>query len=158
MILQVISMKVAPTTEEQQAIANSLDHKTSEIDNLIADKKSSLPYSRNTGGYQRSRDQGAGSQCKDEGFRDRVDRRIPEHWEVKKVKYVASINRKTLSENTPDDFEIDYIDIGAVDSTGTISAISRLDFSLAPSRARRIISPEMQLFHGANIFKSNSLL
>jgi len=128
---------------EQQAITTFLDHKTSEIDNLIADKEKLITllqeYRQAVISEAVTKGLDPNVKMKDSGIEWIGE--IPEHWEVKKVKYVASINRKTLSENTPDDFEIDYIDIGAVDSTGTISAISRLDFSLAPSRARRIISP-----------------
>ena len=39
---------------------------------------------------------------------------IPEHWEVKPLKYTVKINQHSLPENTHEDYEIHYIDIGNV--------------------------------------------
>ncbi len=36
---------------------------------------------------------------------------VPEHWEVKPIKAVASCNDEVLGESTPDDFEIEYVEI-----------------------------------------------
>ena len=64
---------------------------------------------------------------------------VPEHWEVKRVKYLADVNRATLTERTDPEFEFYYIDIGNV-TLGKISEnISRIKFENAPSRARRIL-------------------
>lgn len=63
---------------------------------------------------------------------------IPEHWEVKRLKYNASINDEKLPESMDPDFEILYVDISSVDSTEGIVQKERMIFENAPSRARRI--------------------
>ena len=54
-----------------------------------------------------------------------------------KLKYIATINDETIGEDTDADFEIQYIDIGNVDSAGRIGDLARFRFEEAPSRARR---------------------
>ena len=54
------------------------------------------------------------------------------------LKYVAWINDESLPETTPDEYEIQYIDISNVDSQGKILDVSKYNFIDAPSRARRI--------------------
>ena len=57
----------------------------------------------------------------------------------RKLKYVATINDETLGEDTDAQFEIQYVDIGNVDSSGSIRDIVTYEFEQAPSRARRRI-------------------
>ena len=57
----------------------------------------------------------------------------------RKLKYLANINGEVLEEDTDPDFEILYIDIGNVDSSGKIDEVSAYRFEDAPSRARRRI-------------------
>ena len=64
---------------------------------------------------------------------------VPEHWEVLRLKYVASINDETLSESTPADLEIMYVDISSVDGLRGITSVEPMLFEDAPSRARRIV-------------------
>ncbi len=54
-----------------------------------------------------------------------------------KLKYVATINDEALGEDTDADFEIQYVDISNVDSSGRIREIVSYRFEDAPSRARR---------------------
>ena len=56
-----------------------------------------------------------------------------------KLKYLASINDDVLGEDTDADSELQYIDIGNVDSSGRISEMASYRFENAPSRARRIV-------------------
>ena len=56
-----------------------------------------------------------------------------------KLKYLASINDDVLGENTDPDFEMEYIDIGNVDSSGHVSKLASYRFEDAPSRARRLV-------------------
>lgn len=56
-----------------------------------------------------------------------------------RLKFAATINDEALPENVDPDFEIAYIDIGNVDSSGTIHEIVEYRFEAAPSRARRIV-------------------
>lgn len=64
---------------------------------------------------------------------------FPAHWEVLRIKNVATINDESLSETTNPDLLIKYIDIGNVNSDGEINEIQEFKFSDAPSRARRIL-------------------
>ena len=64
---------------------------------------------------------------------------VPEHWDVRRLKYTASINDESLPETTDPDYEFNYIDIGSVDATKGIVAIEVHRFEDAPSRARRIV-------------------
>lgn len=54
-----------------------------------------------------------------------------------RLKYVASLNNEALGEDTDPDYELQYIDIGNVDSSGLIHEVASYRFSDAPSRARR---------------------
>ena len=55
----------------------------------------------------------------------------------RRLKYLASINDDSLGEDTDPDFEIRYVDIGSVDSSGNIGELPAYSFGDAPSRARR---------------------
>jgi len=56
------------------------------------------------------------------------------------LKQVATINDDTLSESTPADYELQYIDIGNVNSLGKINEVATYRFQDAPSRARRVVN------------------
>ncbi len=64
---------------------------------------------------------------------------LPEHWEVRRLKLVASTNDDTLSENEDPLRPIAYVDIGSVDSTIGITEMEEMVFEDAPSRARRLV-------------------
>lgn len=62
-------------------------------------------------------------------------------WERRRLKFVVRINQRKLPETTPTDAEFRYIDIGSV-GRGRLTAPPELTtFALAPSRARRLVSP-----------------
>jgi len=62
------------------------------------------------------------------GCRDNYKRRI---------KYVATINDDVLNDDTDDNYELQYIDIGNVYSSGFVEEPVVYQFKDAPSRARR---------------------
>ncbi len=64
---------------------------------------------------------------------------VPEHWDVKRLKYVASINDEALPETTDPTYEFDYVDIGNVNAIYGIVERERMIFEEAPSRARRVV-------------------
>lgn len=64
---------------------------------------------------------------------------VPEHWEVKPLKWWAAINQRVLSETTDPEYQFAYIDIGAVGTGFLIEHPERIRFGKAPSRARRIL-------------------
>ena len=63
---------------------------------------------------------------------------VPEHWGVKPLKTIASINDEVLPESLSPDYEIEYVDIGSVSLANGIEKTEAMPFGDAPSRARRI--------------------
>jgi type I restriction enzyme S subunit len=59
--------------------------------------------------------------------------------EKRRLKYAATINDEALTETTDPDFELQYIDIGNVDSSGKVHEKATYNFEKAPSRARRVV-------------------
>ena len=153
---------VLPSLEEQEEIAHYLDTKTTQIDrkiDLLTQKaqryeelKRSLINETVTG--RRRIDNGKlridnekGGNCqlstvnyplyKDSGIEWIGE--IPEHWDIKRIKDISYINKKTLTEKTSKDYEFDYIDISSV-TYGVRGFISeRMKFGNAPSRAKRVV-------------------
>lgn len=62
---------------------------------------------------------------------------VPEHWDFKRLKNVASYNDETLDERTDPELEIDYVDISSVSLVNGIEKTEAMLFEKAPSRARR---------------------
>lgn len=54
-----------------------------------------------------------------------------------RLKYVATLNNDVLGEDTDPDYELQYLDIGNVDSSGQVQDFTSIRFADAPSRARR---------------------
>jgi type I restriction enzyme S subunit len=129
-----------PPKPEQTAIANFLDRKTAQIDKAIAQKgqliellkerRQILIHEAVTQGLDKS------VEMKDSGVEWIGE--VPKHWEVKKLKYVAEINKYSLDEDTNKDFEFSYVDIGSVTFENGIENIENYIFKKAPSRARRL--------------------
>lgn len=46
---------------------------------------------------------------------------IPAHWEVKRLKYLATLNPESLTEDTDPTREMVYVDIGALTASGASS-------------------------------------
>ncbi len=87
------ALLIIPSPEEQTAIANYLDRKTAEIDELIADKKRLLELyeEEKTAIINQAVTKGINPDVpmKDSGIEWLGE--IPEHWEVKRLKYVANL-------------------------------------------------------------------
>lgn len=64
-------------------------------------------------------------------------RSAPSSWDIKRLKYISSINDDVLPENTPPDYEFNYVDIGSVSMGKGIIRTEPMKFEGAPSRARR---------------------
>ena len=64
---------------------------------------------------------------------------VPEHWWVKRLRYVVSTNDETLSDAEDPLRPIQYVDIGSIDSTDGIVQTDEMVFEDAPSRARRLV-------------------
>ncbi len=63
---------------------------------------------------------------------------VPRHWEIVPIKYLSSCNDETLSNKTPKDTVINYVEISDVNETEGIKNTTEYTFAEAPSRARRI--------------------
>ena len=62
---------------------------------------------------------------------------VPEHWEVKPIKILATYNDDVLPDSTAADSPIKYVDISAVSYSDGIGSTEDMLFGNAPSRARR---------------------
>ncbi|MGZ8955656.1 MAG: restriction endonuclease subunit S [Methylovulum sp.] len=60
-------------------------------------------------------------------------------WMRTRLKNLVSINSSQLSNKTPQDTKLRYIDISSIDFPGSILNIQSIDFCEAPSRARRVL-------------------
>lgn len=85
---------VIPSSSEQTAIANYLDRKTAEIDELIADKKRLLELyeEEKTAIINQAVTKGINPSVKMKDSGIEWLKEIPLHWEVNRIKYVATIN------------------------------------------------------------------
>ena len=132
---------IIPPKEEQTAIANFLDRKTALIDQavdikqkqieLLKERRQILIHKAVTRGLNPN------AKLKDSGVE--WIGKIPEGWEVKRLKDVCCVNLNSLPENTNNNFEFNYVDIGSVTLESGINNIEKFSFKSAPSRARRIV-------------------
>lgn len=65
--------------------------------------------------------------------------KVPEYWEVRRLKILASFNDDVLPESTDPDMEIEYVDISSVSVDNGIEKTESMRFENAPSRARRLV-------------------
>ena len=129
-----------PSVKEQICIANYLDDQTQKIDQLIANKKAQVEKLKELRQIEINNAVTKGlnpnTEMKDSGI-DWLGK-IPKHWKVKRLKNTTFINQSVISEKTAPDYLIKYIDISNVNSMGEFIELQEMEFSEAPSRARRI--------------------
>lgn len=130
-----------PSLPEQTAIATFLDYKLSKIDRFIRKKKQliKLLNEQKAGIINQAVTKGLNPNAKMKPSSIEWLGDIPEHWEVRKLKYAVTLNDETLSEKTDPDYQLRYIDIGNVDESGKVAEIVNYKFKDAPSRAKRIV-------------------
>ncbi len=68
--------------------------------------------------------------------------KMPEHWEVKRLKHITTINDDILPETTAPDFRFFYVDISSVHPVSGITNMEPQIFENAPTRARRKVQPK----------------
>jgi type I restriction enzyme S subunit len=131
---------ILPPIEEQTAIANFLDDKTAKIDQAIAIKQKQIELlkERRQIVIHKAVTRGLNNKVKLKDSGVEWIGEIPEHWEVKRLKNICSINLNSLPENTNINFELKYVDIGSVSLENGINNVEEYTFRNAPSRARRI--------------------
>ena len=129
-----------PSYPEQQKIAQFLDDKTAKIEQAVdlAEKQIALLKEHKQILIQNAVTRGLTPDVplKDSGVE--WIGQVPEHWEVKKLKFVSKINQHTLPENTNGSLSIKYVDIGSVSFENGIEKVENFSFKNAPSRARRL--------------------
>ena len=132
---------VLPNKDEQKRIVSFLDTETARIDNLIAKQEKLIELleeqRKSIISHAVTKGLNPDAPMKDSGVEWLGE--VPEHWNLKPIKFLAKTNQLTLAENTDEDFEIQYVDIGSVSITNGIEKIETILFKDAPSRARRIV-------------------
>ena len=112
-----------PNLQDQNSIANFLDQKTAEIDGLIADKEKLIEL------LQEKR-QAIITEAVTKGLNPNVRMKdsgiewigeIPEHWEVKRIKYLATVNpSKSEVRHLPPEQEVTFIPMEKIVATGKV--------------------------------------
>ena len=112
-----------PHMNEQKAIANFLDQKTAEIDDLIADKEKLVEL------LQEKR-QVVISEAVTKGLNPNVKMKdsgvewigeMPEHWEVNRIKYLATVNpNKSEVRYLPSEQKVTFIPMDKIIATGKV--------------------------------------
>ena len=130
-----------PDKITQNLITDYLDRETTRIDALVAEKQKMLALleEKHAALISRAVTRGLNPDVplKPSGLDWLGD--IPEHWEVKPLKYYTSYNDEALANSTDKNYNLKYIDIGNVNSDGVINEIVEYKYQDAPSRARRIV-------------------
>jgi len=128
-----------PPLEEQSTIAATLDRETARIDALIGKKTRFIELLKEkrqaliTHAVTKGLDPNV--KMKDSGVE--WIGQVPEHWEVKPICRVTSVNDDALSDSTTGSTRISYVDISSVGYTEGIKQATEMAFEDAPSRARR---------------------
>lgn len=131
----------APSKDNQEKIADFLDYKTQQIDQLIEKKKALIEKLNEqriaviTQAVTKGLDKTA--KMKPSGVHWLGD--VPEHWGVRPLKFVASYNDESLPDTTDSEKDIQYVEISSINYVDGISEIELTTFGKAPSRARRIV-------------------
>ena len=128
-----------PPKEEYMALTEAINQETAHIDTLIAkkthfiellkEKRQALITHLVTKGLNTD------VPMKDSGIE--WIGQVPEHWEVKPLKFIVSCNDESLSEKIPGTTPISYVDISSVTYGKGIEYSEDMLFENAPSRARR---------------------
>jgi len=130
-----------PPLPEQEQIVSFLDGKTSKIDDLIKKKEQKIELLKEyrTSLINRVITKGLNPDVpmKDSGVEWIGE--IPSHWELIPLKRIVKENEVSLGSNTPDDYELNYVEISDLDSQGRISNTTHYVFSESPSRCRRVL-------------------
>lgn len=130
-----------PPVEKQKSIANFLDNKTKEINNIISETKEVIKEYKN---YKQSlitetvtKGLDKNVQVKDSGIEWIGE--TPKYWKIIKLKYLVAANEKTLGSKIDSEYEFRYVNIGSVDLHKGITEYENIKYKDSPSRARRIV-------------------
>ncbi|GHT22442.1 restriction modification system DNA specificity domain-containing protein [Endomicrobiia bacterium] len=137
----LLKMPIILISEEKQTeIADFLDKKTLQIDALILYKEKLIKLLRE---YRQS----IISETVTKGLDKKVQMKlsgiewigdIPQNFKIKRMKYVAQLDKENLTEKTEPNYKFEYIDIASV-SNGRIDKTREMIFKESPSRARMVV-------------------
>lgn len=126
---------------EQSEIVDFLDKETTKINNLISKQEQLIQLlieqRKSIISHAVTKGLNPNAAMKDSGIEWLNE--VPEHWELKPIKFIAKTNQYSLSEQTDPNLVIKYIDIGSVSYTNGVEKTETMLFSEAPSRARKIV-------------------
>ena len=129
-----------PSLEEQNKIVECISKRTAKIDRLIEIENQQIEKLKEykqaviTEAVTKGLDKSA--PMKDSGVE--WIGKIPEAWAMNRLKFIATCNDDSLGEDTEENAEISYVDIGSVSLEDGVTKIENFEFKDAPSRARRI--------------------
>jgi type I restriction enzyme S subunit len=143
--LNEIKFSIPNTFQEQTAIANYLDHKTTQIDTLIAKKEQfiSLLQEERTAVINQAVTKGLDPKApmKDSGIEWLGE--IPEHWEVKKLKYVVKTPLKYGANESAEDEILEDPRYIRITDFGNDGKLRKNTFkSLSPDKAENFLLNE----------------
>ena len=130
---------IYPPLEEQKEIVFYLDDKCGKIDKLVEGKQKQIELLAEM--KQRiiadAVTRGLNPNVKMKATNIPWLKEIPEHWEMKRLKYLVSCNDESLTNAEDPNLEINYVEIGDVTDIQGIAHTTKYRFEDAPSRARR---------------------
>ena len=128
-----------PPLSEQRSIVSFLDAKCGKIDEWVTKKQKEVEHLQEL--KQRviadAVTRGLNPHVKMKATNILWIKEIPEHWEIKRLKYLVSCNDESLTNTENPNLEINYVEIGDVNDINGIAHITKYRFEDAPSRARR---------------------
>ena len=142
------SIFLTPPLEEQTAIAAHLDHKTTQIDNLISKKQKLIELLKDerTAIINQAVTKGLNPDApmKDSGIEWLGE--VPAHWEIKKLKYIAEINpsKSAYIEFRKSDELVTFLPMEKVSENGKIQT--------------DIQKPIIELWNGFTCFEENDVI
>ena len=140
-----------PPHDEQRSIAAFLDRETARIDQLVtkhellierlAEYRNAVITRAITKGLPPKAARDAGLNPTPALKLSEIDwvSHVPEHWQIKQLKYAASTNDDVVAESEDPLREILYVDIGSINPSKGITATEEMAFEDAPTRARRLV-------------------
>lgn len=130
-----------PPPEEQLSIDAFLTNELTKIDTLVDEQEKliELLKEKRQAVISHTVTKGLDLKVKMKPSGVRLLGEVPQHWEVKPIQWIASINDEVLPESTDADYEIEYVDIGSVNLSSGIERSEIHKFKDAPSRARRVV-------------------
>lgn len=135
------SLMPYPPLAEQKKIADFLDGKCAEIDELVQTEEKMIEelkaYKQSVITEAVTKGLDSAAPMKDSGIE--WIGAIPQSWRTMPIKHCCKINLESLKDTEKDDLLINYIDISSADENGNINFVDEITFLNAPSRARRII-------------------